>query len=1262
MDRIRFAGAFLLLAGCAGVSGETGPSWPEGRPVALSRSTGAPGTDALLAEFYGPSLQPATFEPKLRAALGAHPDDADLHEMELYLDVLKGDQEGCVREELLALLDSRAAAPLLWIHALPYDEATVVPVLRELAAHSPDAALRGKARWLLLWSDLDRGDWDDAQRQRAALGLVTRFSVVGPFDNDDGKGFYTAYPPELGIDLGATYPGTILPVRWRQVEALGASGEVPLEGMLWPFKGQVAYATSWLTVPAAVDGTLWIGTGGPVRVFLDGKHAISAEHLDNEGLAYETLGLRVHLAPGPHVLLVKLAPRSGRRWLLSARLVGADGAPPAGLVQADRPPAVPLAASTFEPIPPVHGLRPDVGGARAHLLAARMAAVVVGDPELEMRETMQFVDAARGSPLALWAMARAAEDEDEQGKRIDAIEEGVRRFGDSAPAFYALRAEARLAKDLLEKAGDDAEAFLRLRPHELTGQMLLAAVQDRRKLAVERCHTAEQEAADHPGRIGPLRALADCRADQGQLGDSIALLRHALTLLPHAEGTERPLCRAYLRARRLDDAADLAAALRRDWRYVIGDLTLSATIASDAGDQSGAEAFLREAHRRSPDDPQPLARLAELESRRGRTAQVDRLWAEASDRDPGNELYAERAGRLTPTTLGFLQKYVPTDAELQMAIAEGAKRVPKAGSQSLLLLDDEVTEVHADGSSTHLITQVERAVNDPGRDSLLQFHLPGGVVKVLDAYVVAPDGTRTEASSVHKPSIHFRDFDVGATRVIRFIWHERGWHFLPNEFTQDWSFQSPNREHVLSHWTLVVPKGKTLHVSLHGGIQQTVVEEQGRAIYQFVAHDVPPLVPEPHATPLRDLLWRASVSTVPSWDDFTTWERALLADAFQPSDDLAALAKKLTAGATTPAEKLDRLSAWVAEKIRYQMDYEKPIAGVRPHSARQVLERRYADCKDKAVLLIALGREVGVALDFALVRTFPMGRTDKEVPNQQFNHAIVYVPKQPGFDAPRFVDATTNGLDVGNLRADDQGTTSLVIDPLVKTGWQFVDIPFRPAAQEAEQSRFDVAVAPDGTATVAADLRLRGTGASMLRHFLKTPADGRKVEEQIASSYFPGSTLVEAKSTDPTDVTRPLDVTLGFTAPDALQTEGRVKRLRLRAALDLESLTALATRQLPLWLGAPREHEWAYSVRLPAGSRVSNVPESFREEARCLSIERDARRDGDRIDVRVREVRSCPEISPAEYPAFRARTLEALNRLDERVAFSPGPVETAPAR
>ena len=133
-------------------------------------------------------------------------------------------------------------------------------------------------------------------------------------------------------------------------------------------------------------------------------------------------------------------------------------------------------------------------------------------------------------------------------------------------------------------------------------------------------------------------------------------------------------------------------------------------------------------------------------------------------------------------------------------------------------------------------------------------------------------------------------------------------------------------------------------------------------------------------------------------------------------------------------------------------------------------------------------------------------------------------------------------------------------------------------------------------------------------------------------------------------------------APDALQTEGRVKRLRLRAALDLESLTALATRQLPLWLGAPREHEWAYSVRLPAGSRVSNVPESFREEARCLSIERDARRDGDRIDVRVREVRSCPEISPAEYPAFRARTLEALNRLDERVAFSPGPVETAPAR
>src|SRR5262249_55716398 len=135
-------------------------------------------------------------------------------------------------------------------------------------------------------------------------------------------------------------------------------------------------------------------------------------------------------------------------------------------------------------------------------------------------------------------------------------------------------------------------------------------------------------------------------------------------------------------------------------------------------------------------------------------------------------------------------------------------------------------------------------------------------------------------------------------------------------------------------------------------------------VYTFSVKGAPPLVPEPSMPPFGDELYTAAVSTLASWDAYAHWEAALLADAFQPSPEIDALARKLTHGARTPRERLDRLWAHVAQEIRYQQDYEDTIAGVKPHAAGMVIERGYGDCKDKAVLLIRLARAVGVDLRF----------------------------------------------------------------------------------------------------------------------------------------------------------------------------------------------------------------------------------------------------------------------------------------------------------
>ena len=70
------------------------------------------------------------------------------------------------------------------------------------------------------------------------------------------------------------------------------------------------------------------------------------------------------------------------------------------------------------------------------------------------------------------------------------------------------------------------------------------------------------------------------------------------------------------------------------------------------------------------------------------------------------------------------------------------------------------------------------------------------------------------------------------------------------------------------------------------------------------------------------------------------------------------------------------------------------IHGYKPYKVTQVLARRFGDCKDKASLMVALLREVGIDAELVLVRTRRGGRIDAEPASLAvFDHAIVYVPK-----------------------------------------------------------------------------------------------------------------------------------------------------------------------------------------------------------------------------------------------------------------------------
>ena len=346
-----------------------------------------------------------------------------------------------------------------------------------------------------------------------------------------------------------------------------------------------------------------------------------------------------------------------------------------------------------------------------------------------------------------------------------------------------------------------------------------------------------------------------------------------------------------------------------------------------------------------------------------------------------------------------------------------------------------------------------------------------------------------------------------------------------------------------------------------------------------------------------DVLWRVSVSTVPTWDEYVSWERALLSDAFQQSPEMHELALKLTRDAKTPREKLDKLLAYTQQEIRYQMDYETTIAGVKPHSCRAVLERGYGDCKDKAVLLTSLAREVGIELHFAILRTTTVGKVETKVPNQQFNHAIVYVPKQEGFPEGFFIDPTTDGLDIGNLRGDDQGALSLVIDPK-GNGFEFIAIPYQ--APELQYDNHEILMKVTGPEKVVATdkITMRGGNAESVRRVLRNRAYSEKFFEQLeerplhrldGDGQFGGWNGGHFHAAEPERDGRRLELTVGGERAVPLAHAEHVQHRVHCAGGPQAAIAARAVQheQLPHRCGAAQEATGSRARRVTSASRIT---------------------------------------------------------------------------
>lgn len=146
------------------------------------------------------------------------------------------------------------------------------------------------------------GERVDLQRH---FGFVSRWLLIGPFDNTGSKGFDVPYPPESEIDLDAAYEGKSGTIHWKEHVTEHDYGMVDLNGALGRHKGAIAYALAELSSEEPRDVEIRLGSVVGWKLWVNGELLFGHEEY-HHGMDLDQFRVRARLRKGSSRILLKL--------------------------------------------------------------------------------------------------------------------------------------------------------------------------------------------------------------------------------------------------------------------------------------------------------------------------------------------------------------------------------------------------------------------------------------------------------------------------------------------------------------------------------------------------------------------------------------------------------------------------------------------------------------------------------------------------------------------------------------------------------------------------------------------------------------------------------------------------------------------------------------------------------------------------------------------------------------------------------------------
>jgi hypothetical protein len=450
------------------------------------------------------------------------------------------------------------------------------------------------------------------------------------------------------------------------------------------------------------------------------------------------------------------------------------------------------------------------------------------------------------------------------------------------------------------------------------------------------------------------------------------------------------------------------------------------------------------------------------------------------------------------------------------------------------------------------------------------------------------------------------DADAGCVFGYEIVTEEREVH---SQFI--WPFQSLNPV-VMSRVTVTLPQGWRADAITfnHDKIAPAV---SGNS-YTWELRDLPPIVPEP-ASPVSKLNPRMAVNIFPpqgkatmlrsfvDWKDVSRYNSELSDPQAGFNEQMAARARELTAGAKTEFERIQAISRY-AQSVNYisiQIDVGRG-GGYRPHAAVDVFNKNYGDCKDKANLMRALLKALGVESYPVIIHSGDPNYVVPEWPSpQQFDHCIIAVKVSDETQAPTVIkhtslgrllifDPTDGDTPLGDLPDHEQGSYALIV---AGDAGELMKMPVLPPEANHLERSVEAELDAEGSLTAKVSERSVGQAAVEERRLFKRAARPQYVKyiEQWVTKTAPSASVLKS---EPNDDAREGKFALNveFKSPNYAQlTQGRLMIFKPAIVSRRSSLFLLEPkRKHPVVLDSEAYDE-TVRIKLPEGFDVDEMPD-----------------------------------------------------------------------